>query len=75
MNSIPLALAWDIWLRGRRPLVYAVAGVVAVLVLLYRPLRYPGPWNFETENGLHYVVFRIAALVFIASTNDSRPPG
>jgi hypothetical protein len=44
-----------------------VAGVVAVLALLYRPLRYPGPWNLETENGLHYVVFRIAALVFIAT--------
>jgi hypothetical protein len=67
MNSVSLALAWDIWLRGRRPLVYAVAGVVAVLVLLYRPLRYPGPWNVETENGLHYVVFRIAAVVFIAT--------
>jgi hypothetical protein len=66
MNSVPLALAWDVWLRGRRLLVYALTGVVAVLVLLYRPLRYPGPWNLETENGLHYVVFRIAAVVFIA---------
>jgi hypothetical protein len=37
---------------------------VAILVLLYRSLRYPGPWSLETENALHYFVFRIAALVF-----------
>jgi hypothetical protein len=65
MNSIPLAMAWDVWLRGRRALFYATASVVAVLVLLYRSLRYPGPWNLETENLLHYVVFRLAAVLFI----------
>jgi hypothetical protein len=57
-------MAWDIWLRGRSALVYAVVGIMATVVLMYLSL-YRSGWTVETEAMLHYFVYRVALLVFV----------
>jgi hypothetical protein len=66
MKSIPVAIAWDIWLRGRRQLVYSVVGAVAMLVVLYRSAIHNQWWTEGLSATLFNVFFRIEAIWFIA---------
>lgn len=65
--STPVAIAWDIWLRGRRQLVYSVVCAVAMLVILYRAGIHNQWWTESLSATLHNVFFRIEAIWFIAA--------
>jgi hypothetical protein len=67
MLSVPLAITWDVWLHGRRWIVYGFFGVIAVIILLYHLLKRTGPWTQDLENTLHIVILGIETLVFSAA--------
>jgi hypothetical protein len=67
MRSVPLAISWDVWLHGRRWIVYGFVGVLAVMAFIYLSLRRTGHWTPLLEDTLHFVILGIQTLVFVSA--------
>jgi hypothetical protein len=68
--SVPLAIAWDIWLRGRRGLVYPVCVLVAALVIMYRSVTSNDrPWTPSASAWAHFWFVTLAAIGLIGGVS------